>query len=188
MSSVKVSGSRTLRKGSKKGSKKHSHNGSKKGSKKDRKRDMDFASILNDMDDQPNQPNQMMQLMGQGQEQQMMPQMEMGQMMPGMGMGMSMDPGAMAQMAMPNMGYPQMSLGNSPDNVDPLHLQSFVPQNQNLNLNNFGINPSQLMSGNQMSQNFTGHGQNVQNVQNEMPSQAGGGGFRAYDAFLAKFM
>jgi hypothetical protein len=186
MSSVKVSGSRTLRKGSKK----NSHNG-KKNSRKGSKKNMDFSSILNDMGDeyQP-QENQMQQMPQMQQMQQMpqMPQMEMGGMgmMPGMagmagmgGMGMmpNMDPGAMAQMAMPNMGVPQMSLGSKPENVDPLHLHSFVPQHQGANINNFGADPSQLMSGAQINQQLSGR-----------QEQSGGGYFKAYDAFISKFM
>jgi hypothetical protein len=173
-----VSGSRKIKRNSKKGSKK----GSKKSSR------MDFSGLLDDMENEP-----MMQQQNQGHQMQMpgmqqMPQMQMPEMqmpgmqqMPGMMPGMGgMDPLAMAQMAMPQMGMPQMMMGATPENVDPLHLQHFVPQNQNSQINNFGVNPNQLMSGAQMSQQFRGR---------EMAPQVGGGNmFSAYDSFINKFM
>ena len=157
MTYSKVSGSRTLRKGSKKSSK---HGSKKKGA-------MDFSSILNEMDDnmpmqsQGNmmpaqdmtmpgmQPNMMPGMQGMpGMQSNMMPMMDMNQMaMPQMGM---------PQMGMPQMGMPQMMTGSNPNNVDPLHLQHFVPQNENMNINNYGVNANQLMSGEQMSQQFNG--------------------------------
>ncbi len=169
---------------------------------------MDFSSILNDMDDNQtmspqNQGHQMdMQQMNPMMQQQMNPMMQqqmnpmMQQQMPGMGMGM--DQLGMAQMAMPNMGMPQMMMGSSPDNVDPLHLQHFVPQSQNVQVDNYGVNPSQLMSGSQISQQFRGRevapsmapSMAPSNEPMEsMPSQSGGGNiFSAYDAFVNKFM
>ena len=172
MSSVKVSGSRTLRKGSKKGSKNSSH-GSKKGSKR-----MDFSSILNDMDDMPNnQGNTMMQTMGMpamsgmqpGMEQMGMPQMGMEQM-------------GMPQMGMPQMGMPQMMMGANPQNIDPLHLQNFVPQHQGLNINNYGVGTEQLVSGSQINRQFSGR------QSASAPQMGGGSMFAAYDAFVNKFM
>ncbi len=156
---------------------------------------MDFSSILNDMDDnqmtpQQNQGHQMNPMMQQQMnpmmQQQMNPMMQQ-QMMPGMG-GMGMDPLSMAQMATPNMGMPQMMMGSSADNVDPLHLQHFVPQNQNVQVDNFGVNPSQLMSGSQMSQQF--RGREAAPMQAPAPANQMGGGsmFSAYDAFVNKFM
>ncbi len=163
--SNKVSGSRTLRKGSKKSS--------KKGSKKHNKGTLDFASLLNDMDDMQMAPGAHPQMEGmmpgmpgmsgmQGmsgmpsmsgmQGMSGMPNEGMMPMMPQMGM----DQMAMAQMAMPQMGMPQMMMGVDPKNVDPLHLHSFVPKNENININNFGVNPNQLMSGSQMGQQFAG--------------------------------
>jgi hypothetical protein len=72
-------------------------------------------------------------------------------------------------------------MGSSSNEVDPLHLQHFIPQNQNINLNNYGIGKEQLMSGSQIGNHFNG-GYN-------MPSQSGGGNvFRAYDLFISKFM
>ena len=159
---------------------------------------MDFSSILNDMDDnqmtpQQNQGHQMNPMMQQQMnpmmQQQMNPMMQQ-QMMPGMpGMGgMGMDPLSMAQMATPNMGMPQMMMGSSADNVDPLHLQHFVPQNQNVQVDNFGVNPAQLMSGSQMSQQF--RGREAAPMQAPAPANQMGGGsmFSAYDAFVNKFM
>lgn len=173
--SLKVSGSRTLRKNSKKGS-------SKKGSKKGSKRHgaYDFSGLLNDMDDMPMQPQQQMPMQpnmmpmqspaGMGMEQ-------MGQMgMPPMGM----DQMGMAQMAMPQMGMPQMMMGTDAKNVDPLHLHNFVPQNENINLNNYGVNPGQLMSGAQMGLSFAGRAQ--------AQPQMGGGNFgHAMENFYARF-
>ncbi len=163
MTHSKVNGSRTLRKGSKKGSK----HGSK------RSKPVDFSSILNDMNDMPMQPQeQMMPGMGMpgmpGMQPNMMP------MMPQTGMEQM----GMAQMAMPQMGMPQMMMGADPKNVDPLHLQSFVPQNQNINLNNYGVDANKLISGTQMSQEFGGK---------DAP-QVGGGYFgRAMENFYARF-
>jgi hypothetical protein len=57
------------------------------------------------------------------------------------------------------MAMPQM-MGASEQNVDPLHLQSFVPQNENVNINNYGVNPSQLKQSSQMGgarNNFAGY-------------------------------
>jgi hypothetical protein len=186
-----VNGSRNLRRSSKKGSKK----GSKKSS-----RGMDFSSILNDMDDnqmtpQQNQGHQMNPMMQQQMnpmmQQQMMPSMPGMSAMPGMGM----DPLAMAQMATPNMGMPQMMMGASADNVDPLHLQHFVPQNQNAQIDNFGVNPSQLMSGSQISQQYRGREAAPMQApampaMPAMPANQMGGGsmFSAYDSFVNKFM
>jgi hypothetical protein len=62
----------------------------------------------------------------------------------------------MAQMAMPQMGMPQMMMGADKNNVDPLHLHSFVPRNENVNINNYGVSREQLMSGSQMSNQFAG--------------------------------
>jgi hypothetical protein len=175
--SLKVSGSRTLRKNSKKGS-------SKKGSKKGSKRHgaYDFSGLLNDMDDMPMQPQQQMQpnMMPMQSPAGMggMEQMGMPQMAP---MGMpQMDQMGMAQMAMPQMGMPQMMMGADAKNVDPLHLHNFVPQNENINLNNYGVNPGQLMSGAQMGQSFAGRAQ--------AQPQMGGGNFgRAMENFYARF-
>jgi hypothetical protein len=162
--SNKISGSRTLRKSSKKGSKKSSKKTSIKNNA------VDFSSLLNDMDDEPQ-----MNSMGSAAHPQMegmMPGANMmmpgaNMMMPGAeGMGsqgmmpmmsqMGMDPMGMAQMAMPQMGMPQMMMGADQNNVDPLHLHSFVPRNENVNINNYGVSQEQLMSGSQMSQQFAG--------------------------------
>lgn len=179
-----VSGSRQIRRNSKK----HSKNGSKRKSNK-----MDFSSLLDDMESAPmNQQNQgypapampgmqmpampgMSAMPGMGG----MPEMQMpampGMQMPGMA-GMGMDPFAMAQMAAPNMGMPQMTMGNG--GVDPLHLQHFVPQTQHAGIDNFGVSPNQLMSSAQIGQQYKG-----------MANQSGGGRmFSAYDSFVSKFM
>jgi hypothetical protein len=184
--SVKVSGSRNLRKSSKKGSK-----GSKKGSKSSSKKHnaYDFSNLLKNMDDEmmPTQPMMpqgagmtqgvnMMSMMPQngmeGMPQMQMPQMGMQQgnmmpTMPQMGMDqmgmaqmnmpqMGMDQMGMAQMNMPQMGMPQMMMGVDPKSVDPLHLHSFVPQNENVNINNYGVSANQLISGSQMENKFAG--------------------------------
>ena len=176
-----VSGSRKIRRSSKKGSKK----GSKKSSR------MDFSGLLDDMENEP-----MMQQQNQGHQMQQMQQMQMqmpgmqmpGMQMPGMQMpGMGMDPLAMAQMAMPQMGMPQMMMGNTPEEVDPLHIQHFVPQNQNTQIDNYGVNANQLMSGSQISQQF--RGREMSAPQMAAPQQMGGGHmFTAYDSFINKFM
>jgi hypothetical protein len=69
---------------------------------------------------------------------------------------MGMDQMNMAQMNMPQMGMPQMMMGVDTKNVDPLHLHNFIPQNENVNINNYGVNPQQLMSGSQMENQFYG--------------------------------
>ena len=174
-----ISGSRKIKRSSKKSSKK----GSKKSSR------MNFSGLLDDMENEP-----MMQQQNQGHQMQMpmqqMPQMQMpGMQMPGMQMpGMQgMDPLAMAQMAMPQMGMPQMMMGNTPDSVDPLHLQHFVPQNNNSQIDNYGVNANQLMSGSQISQQF--RGREMSAPQMAAPQQMGGGRmFTAYDSFVSKFM
>ncbi len=171
---------------------------------------MDFSNILNDLEDDnqmhaQNQGHSMqmpaMQQMPGMQGMQQMPGMQgmpgmdgMGGMpaMPGMGgMNMPAMPGmdgmggmGMNMPGMPGMGgmMPGMQMmGSSSNEVDPLHLQHFVPQNQNINLNNYGVGKEQLMSGSQIGNHFNG-GHN-------MPSQSGGGNvFRAYDSFISKFM
>lgn len=161
MTNSKVSGSRTLRKGSKKAS--------KKGSKKNNA--IDFSSLLNDMgDDMGMQQNAHPQMEGMTPQMgnNMMPNMQSMQSMPGMqsmpDMGgmmpmmtqTGMDQMGMAQMSMPQMGMPQMMMGADPSNVDPLHLHSFVPRNENVNITNYGVNQEQLMSGNQMGNQFAG--------------------------------
>ena len=176
--SNKISGSRTLRKGSKKSSKKGSNKSSNK-----KNNAIDFSGLLNDMDDAPSMGTgahpQMEGMMPQGGMQampgmqganMMMPQAGMMPGMPGMpgaeGMmpmmpQMGMDQMGMAQMAMPQMGMPQMMMGVDPKNVDPLHLHSFVPRNENVNINNYGVGPDQLMSGSQMSNQFAGRPANA---------------------------
>ncbi len=156
---------------------------------------MNFSSILDEMDNEPmmqqqNQGHQMPGMGGMMPGMQQMPGMMPGmQQMPGMMPGMQqmpgMDPLAMAQMAMPQMGMPQMMMGATPENVDPLHLQHFVPQNNNSQINNFGVNPNQLMSGAQMSQQFRGR----EMAAPEPVQQMGGANmFSTYDAFINKFM
>ncbi len=148
---------------------------------------MDFSGLLDEMDNEP-----MMQQQNQGRQMQQMPAMPGMQMpgmpgMPGMMPGMAgMDPLAMAQMATPNMGMPQMMMGSTPENVDPLHLQHFVPQN-NSQVDNFGYNPNQLMSGAQMSQQFRGRGE-AQPMAAPVPQVGGGNMFQSYDAFVNQFM
>jgi hypothetical protein len=81
----------------------------------------------------------------------------------------------MPGMQMPSM-YPMMMGNNAAQEVDPLHIQHFVPQNQNLNIDNFGVNPTQLTAGPQLPQ---------------QSAQTGGANFRSfnsYDAFVSKFM
>jgi hypothetical protein len=165
MTNSKVSGSRTLKKGSKKSSKKGSNKSSNK-----KHNAIDFSGLLNEMDDVPkNHPQMegMMQTMstmpGANMMQNMstMPGAEMMPGMPGPNMmpmmpQMGMDQMGMAQMAMPQMGMPQMMMGVDPSNVDPLHLHNFVPRNENINISNYGVNPDQLMSGSQMGQQFAG--------------------------------
>jgi len=105
------------------------------------------------------------QMEGMGQMPQMaqMPQMPQGNNMMPMMPQMGMEQMGMAQMNMPQMGMPQMMMGVDPKNVDPLHLHSFVPQSENVNINNYGVNPNQLMSGSQMANEFAGR-----------PAQSGG--------------
>ncbi len=164
-STGKVVVSRQIRKGSKKQRKKSSK----------KSNNMDFSSILNEMDGKM-QTDETMQSM-QGMQ---MPGMQ-GMQMPGMQMP-GMDPTTMAQMAMPNMGVPQMMMGATPDNVDPLHLQHFIPQNQTMNINNFGVNPEGLMSGDQMAKEFGGPAPVM------APQMGGGNLFNSYDSFINKFI
>jgi hypothetical protein len=154
--SGKVSGTRSI-----KSNRKDSKKSSKKGSK--RSQPIDFSHILNEMDDMPMQQNQF-----QGQEQYQQQNMEgMMPMMP----NTSMEQMAMAQMAMPNMGMPQMMMGSNSQNVDPLHVYNFVPQNENLNINNFGVNQNQLISGEQMGRQFAGRSSNQMGNYNEESNQ-----------------
>ncbi len=193
-----ISGSRQIKKSSKKNSK----SGSKKNTKKN---NMDFSSILNDMDDDKmmNQQNQGYQNM-QSQQMQMptmqMPGMQMpGMQMPGMQMpGMQMPgmmpgmPGMMPGMpAMdPNMG---MHMTGASNEVDHLHLQHFVPLNQNLQIDNFGVNPNQLTSEVKPNNQYRGFSNPTPApapapASAPVPQVGGGKMFSAYDAFVNKFM
>ena len=147
---VKISGSRSLKKGSKKNSKKQSNSRSSNKSKKSLKHSgMDFTAILNDMS---GHKSAMANMMGPQQMQQQ-PGMEMdqsGQMMdPNM---MMQQPGMQGQMMDPNMmmmGKNAQSAQGQEQEVDPLHIQYIVPQNKNLNINNYGISYDQLLKGSQ---------------------------------------
>ncbi len=169
---VNVSGSRPLRKGSRKGSKKGSRKGSKHGA-------LDFTSILtgNDKDlvqvenvqqVQQQMPNAMANVMGSAEMG--MPQM-MGMQNPMAQFGMQNMQGQegepnlqqMIQMTqMGQSGFPlsmPMNFNGKSNEIDPMHVQYMVPQNQNLNLNNYGISVDQLSSGAQqsgLSQKFQG--------------------------------
>ncbi len=158
---VNVSGSRPLRKGSRKGSKKGSRKGSKHGA-------LDFTSILtgNDKDlvqvepqVQQQMPNAMANVMGSAEMG--MPQM-MGMQNPMAQFGMQNMQGQgepnlqqMIQMTqMGQSGFPlsmPMNFNGKSNEIDPMHVQYMVPQNQNLNLNNYGISVDQLSSGVQQS-------------------------------------
>ena len=149
-SKVNVKGNRNLKKSSRKSSRSGSH--------KSNKKDLDFTSVLSDemradtemmgMNPMMNQMNPMMNPM--------MNQMNsMGEMM-----GMPMGP----SMGMP-IGTPMqniMMLGKDTEkNIDPLHVQYMVPQNQNLNINNYGISPEQLTKG---ADQLTGLSQQFNNM------------------------
>ncbi len=169
----KVSGSRTLKKGSKKNSKSNSKSKSHKTSK--RHNGMDFTAILNDMSgvkssmanmmgpsNMQMDPNMMMQ-QGQMQNQMMDPNMMMQQ---------GMHPGMQEQMMDPNMMMGKQSQSNEQE-LDPLNLQYIVPQHKNLNLNNYGISYDQLLRGSQhngLSDKFNGMQNNMQSVQQKMDS------------------
>jgi hypothetical protein len=181
---VKVNGSRSLKKGSKKNSKKNS---TAKMSKKHS--GMDFTSILNDMS---GHKTSMANMMGPNMQQgmQMDPNMMMQQGMqmdPNMMMqqGMQMDPNMMMQQGM-QMDPSMMMMGKNmkqpqETEIDPLNLQYIVPQNKNMNINNYGISYEQLLngpqhnalaskfnSGNNAQQNVAQ--QNVTSVQHKMNS------------------
>ena len=149
---VNVKGNRNLRKSSRKGS--------RSGSRKSSKKEMDFTSVLDDKmpmgDDQMVHQQMMQQMMPPGMNMNMMGNM-MG--MPPM-MGMPMGP----SMGMP-IGTPMqniMMLGKDTEkNIDPLHVQYMVPQNQNLNINNYGISSEQLTKG---ADQLTGLSQQFNNM------------------------
>jgi hypothetical protein len=143
---VKVSGSRSLKKGSKKNSKSRS-NKTKRSSKHT---GMDFTAILDDMSGHKSAMANMM-----GPNQQGAQEMPLGAMDP-MQMdqsGMMMQQQAMQGQMMDQAGMQNMMMGKnaqSNDNeVDPLHIQYIVPQNKNLNINNYGISYEQLLRGSQ---------------------------------------
>lgn len=162
---VNVSGSRPLRKGSRKGSKKGSRKGSKHGA-------LDFTSILtgNEKDlvqvehaqpqFQQQMPNAMANVMGSAEMG--MPQM-MGMQNPMAQFGMQNmqgqegEPNLQQMIQMTQMGQSglplsmPMNFNGKSNEVDPMHVQYMVPQNQNLNLNNYGISVDQLTSGAQQS-------------------------------------
>lgn len=168
---VKISGSRSLKKGSKKSSKKQSK--SKRSSKRSSKHaGMDFTAILDDMSNKTSMSN----MMG---PQQMQPDMQMDQS------GQMMDPNMMmqqqaamqGQMMDPNMMMmgknSQSAQGAQEQDIDPLHIQYIVPQNKNLNINNYGISYDQLLKGSQhngLSDTFNSQNaqQNMNNVQQKM--------------------
>ncbi len=159
---------------------------------------MDFSSILNDMDD-----NQMMNQQNQGYQnmQSQMPGMQMpmpGMQMPMPGMQMPMPGMQMPGMQMPgamdpNMGMHMNGLSNDGDH---LHLQHFVPLNQNMQVDNFGVNPNQIMPDVQQNNQYRGNAMQAPSpspsqapVPAPVPAQLGGGKmFAAYDAFVNKFM
>ncbi len=150
---VNVSGSRPLRKGSRKGSK---HGA------------LDFTSILtgNDKDlvqvepqVQQQMPNAMANVMGSAEMG--MPQM-MGMQNPMAQFGMQNmqgqgEPNLQQMIQMTQMGQSglplsmPMNFNGKSNEIDPMHVQYMVPQNQNLNLNNYGISVDQLSSGVQQS-------------------------------------
>ncbi len=161
---VKVSGSRSLKKGSKKNSKKGSNSRSHKTSKKHN--GMDFTSILNDM----TVPKSAMANMMGPQNMQMDPNMMMQQQ------GMQMDPNMMMQQQAMQMDPSMMMMGKNAQNgsqeneIDPLHIQYIVPQNKNLNINNYGVSYEQLLNGSQhngLADKFNTQN-NVNNVQQRM--------------------
>ena len=161
---VNVSGSRPLRKGSRKSSKKGSRKGSKYGA-------LDFTSILtgNEKDlvqvepqvQQVQQmPNAMANVMGSA-EMGMQQMMGMQNPMSQFGMqnmeGQQGEPNLQQMIQMTQMGQSglplsmPMNFNGKSNEIDPMHVQYMVPQNQNLNLNNYGISVDQLTSGAQQS-------------------------------------
>ncbi len=159
---VKISGSRSLKKGSKKNSKKNSK--SKRSSKH---AGMDFTAILDDM---AGHKSAMANMMGpaQMQNQMMDPNMMMQQ-------GMQMDPNMQAQMMDPSMMMmgknAQSAQASQEQDIDPLHIQYIVPQNKNLNINNYGISYEQLLRGSQhngLSDTFNSSQHNTNSVQQQM--------------------
>jgi hypothetical protein len=140
---VNVKGNRSLRKSSRKSSKKTSKKG------------LDFTSVLKgDMEFQsemmgmnPMGNPMMMNPMGNQMENPMMSQMgnPMGMNMMGNMMGMPMGPSMGMPVGDPSYVQSGVMMGKD-QNVDPLHVQFMVPQNQNLNINNYGISREQLMS------------------------------------------
>ncbi len=150
---------------------------------------MDFTSILHGMNNQPNalantMGNPMMQQMNPAMMQQGMPQgmqqmdpsMMMQQGMPqGMPQGMQMDPSMMQQQMDPHMMQQMgpMMMGKSQQgnqDVDALHIEYLVPQNKNLNINNYGISYEQLVNGSQhngISDKFN-QGAGIQNQMKNM--------------------
>jgi hypothetical protein len=162
---VKVSGSRSLKKGSKNSSKKQSK--SKRGSKRSSKHaGMDFTAILDDMSNKTSMAN----MMGPQQMQNQMTQPDM-QMDPNM---MQQQAAMQGQMMDPNMMMMgKNSQGAQEQEIDPLHIQYIVPQNKNLNINNYGISYDQLLKGSQhngLSDTFTSNNaqQRMNNVQQKM--------------------
>ncbi len=150
---VKVSGSRSLKKGSKKNSKKNSKSNSLKHKQESKHAGIDFTSILDDMNGNSSVAN----MMG---PQQM--QMDPSMMMQQQGMQqqqMQMDPNMLMQQGMMNPNMPmdqstmQMMMGKQYESnnqeVDPLNIQYIVPQNKNLNINNYGVSYEQLLKGSQ---------------------------------------
>lgn len=146
---------------------------------------MDFTSILHGMNNQPNalantMGNPMMQQMNPAMMQQGMPQgmqqMDPSMMMQqGMPQGMQMDPSMMQQQMDPHMMQQMgpMMMGKSQQgnqDVDALHIEYLVPQNKNLNINNYGISYEQLVNGSQhngISDKFN-QGAGIQNQMKNM--------------------
>jgi hypothetical protein len=177
---VKVSGSRSLKKGSKKNSKKNSK------SKVTKKHTgMDFTSILNDMSGHkssmanmmgPEQmQNQMMDPSAMMQQGMQMDQSAMMMQQQAAMQGQMMDPSMMmmgknAQSAQGAQGA--QGAQNSEQEIDPLHIQYIVPQNKNLNINNYGISYDQLLRGSQhngLADTFNSPNSNsIQNKMNDM--------------------
>jgi hypothetical protein len=143
---VKVSGSRSLKKGSKKNSKKTSKTNSKKHT------GIDFTSILNDMSGNKSSiANMMGPNMQQGMQMDPNMMMQQGMQMDEnmmMQQGMQMDQNMMSQAGMdPSMMMMGKNMKTQQEDIDPLNLQYIVPQNKNMNINNYGISYDQLLNG-----------------------------------------
>ncbi len=184
---VNVSGSRPLRKGSRKGSKKNSRKSSKHGALDFTSiltgNDKDLVQV------NPQVAQQVAQQVSQQGAQQGAQQLQMPNAMANvmgsaeMGMQMMGMQNPMAQFGMQNMqgqegepnlqqmiqmtqmgqsGFPlsmPMNFNGKSNEIDPMHIHYMVPQNQNINLNNYGISVDQLSSGVQqsgLSQKFQG--------------------------------